>query len=77
MGVCLAQESLDIHPLRACIDVPVDEARIVAFVVHAVLGEFLAEAEFRRAVQADQEALDDGAGDEVEVFQVRQDLRLQ
>ena len=50
--VGLADVALDVSALGARVDVPVDEARIVAFGVRPILGELLAEAEERRAVHA-------------------------
>ncbi len=50
--VGLADVALDVGALGARVDVPVDEARIVAFGVGAILGELLAEAEERRAMHA-------------------------
>ena len=47
-------------------DVPIDVAQVVALGVGAILGELLGEAEVGRAVQAGDEAIDDGLGDEVE-----------
>ena len=75
--VGLADVALDVGAVRARVDVPVDEARIVAFGVRAVLGELLAEAEERRAMHARQEAVDDGARDEIEVREPRKRLRLE
>ena len=75
--VGLADVALDVGAVRARVDVPVDEARVVAFGVRAVLGELLAEAEERRAVHAGQEAVDDGARDEIEVREPRKRLRLE
>ena len=47
-------------------DIPVDVPQVVALGVGAVLGEFLGEAEVRRAVEPGDEAVDDGLGDQVE-----------
>jgi hypothetical protein len=41
-------------------------AEVVALGVGAVLGEFLGEAEVGGAVEAGDEAIDDGLGDEVQ-----------
>ena len=42
------------------------EARVVALFIHAVFSELLAEAEMRRAVQTDDDALDDRAREVLE-----------
>jgi hypothetical protein len=46
--------------LRACKNIPIHVAQIVARRISAVLGEFLAESEIRRAMQTVDEAVDDG-----------------
>ena len=71
MGIRLADIALDVGALRACVHVPVHEAGIVTLRVGAVLGEFLAEAEERRAVQSGEKTLGDGPGDEIEVGAVK------
>src|SRR5262249_38660714 len=50
--VGLAFIATDVSSLGARVDIPVDEARIVAFDVGAIFLEFLAEAVVRRAMQA-------------------------
>ena len=65
-GIGLTEKTLDVSALGARIHVPVDESRIVAFGIGLVLAKLLAEAKKRRAMQAGQKALDDGASDEDE-----------
>ena len=76
-GIGLAEEALDIGALGAREHVPVDEARIVAFDVGAILLELLAETVMRRAVQARQETFHGRARDQLEVRETRQDFRRQ
>ena len=75
--VRLADEALDVRAVGARIHVPVDETRIVAFRVGAILGELLAEAEKRRPVHAGQKPFDDGARDEIEIGEPREGLGVQ
>ena len=58
-AVRLAAITLQIGALGAGKHVPIHVAKIVARRVRAVFGEFLAESEIRRAVQAGDEAIDD------------------
>ena len=66
LRVGLAAIPLEIGALGTGVDVPVDVAEIVAFGVSAVLGELLAKAEIRRAVQPRDKSLDHGLGDKIE-----------
>ena len=59
-AVGFAAIALQVGALGAGEDVPIHVAQVVARRVRAVFGEFLAEAEIRRAVQAGDEAVDDG-----------------
>ena len=59
-AVRFAAIAFQVGALGAREDVPVHVAKIVAGRVGAVLGEFLAEAEIRRAVQPGDEAVDHG-----------------
>ena len=77
VGIGLADIALDVGALRAREHVPVDEARIVALGIGAILRELLAEAEERRTMQPGQEAFGDDPGDEIEIGQARQHLRLE
>ena len=54
------------------IDVPIHVTQIVAGIVSAILGELRAEAEVGRAVQAGDEAVHHGLGDQVEPVQPAQ-----
>ena len=49
-------------------------AQIVAGSVGAIFGELLAEAEIGRAMQAGDETVDDGLGDQIEAGNSREDL---
>src|SRR5215831_5519292 len=64
--VRFAPVALQVRALGPRIHVPIDVTQIVARRIRAVLGEFLAEAEVRRAMQARDEAVDDRLGDEVQ-----------
>ena len=66
LRIGLAAIAFEVHALRAGEDVPIDVAQVVAGRVGAVFGEFLAEAEIRRAVQSGHEAIHHGLGDQVE-----------
>jgi hypothetical protein len=66
LGIRFAAIALQIHALAAGEDIPIDVAQIVTRRVGAVLGELLAETEIGGAVQAGDEAVHDGLGDEVE-----------
>jgi hypothetical protein len=70
--VGLAFVAADVCALGAGEDVPVDEARIVAFDVRAIFLEFLAEAVVRRAMQPGEEALDRRARHQLEVREPRE-----
>ncbi len=59
-------ESLEVRAIRASVDVPIDVAQIVARHVLSILGKLLAEAEVGRFVQATDEPVDHGLGDQVE-----------
>src|ERR1700722_16032279 len=65
-AVGFAAVALEDQLLAACVDVPIDVAEIVAGIVGLIFGELLAETEVRRAVEAGDEAVDHGLGDEVE-----------
>ena len=66
LGIGLAAIALEEAAVGAGEDVPVDVAQVVAFGVGTVLGEFLGEAEVGRAVEAGDEAVYDGLGNQVE-----------
>ena len=66
---------LDVVPIRARVQPPVDAPDVVAGDVAAVLGEVDGRAEERRAVQAVDEAFDDVARHQLEVADARKDLR--
>ena len=53
---------LDVQPVVAAQDLPVDVAELVARLVHPMLGEFHGEATAGRAVQPGEEALDHPLG---------------
>ena len=72
-AVGFAAKALEIQALGARIDVPIDMAKIVAGSVGAIFGELLAEAEIGRAVQAGDEAIDHGFGDQVEAGDAGED----
>ena len=59
-AVGFAAVAFQVGALGARENVPVHVPQIVARRVRAIFGEFLAEAEIRRAVQAVDEAVDDG-----------------
>ena len=65
-GVSFAFEAFEIDAIRPGVNVPVDVAKVIAFDVLAVFGEFLGEAEGRGAVKAGHEAVDHSFGDEVQ-----------
>ena len=67
MRVCLAEEPFDIGAVGASVDIPIDESGVVALSVGTVLGEFLAETEKRRTMQAVQKAMHRRARHEFEV----------
>src|SRR5262249_405836 len=75
--VGLALISANVRALGARKHVPVDEARVVALDVGAELRKFLAEAEARRAMQADEEAFHGRARDELEVREPREHIGRQ
>ena len=75
--VGLAFVAADVRALGARVDVPVDEARIVAFDVRAILLELLAEAVVRRAMQPGEKALDRRARHQLEVREARERRRRQ
>src|SRR5205085_4760479 len=56
----------DVEPVRARIDAPVNAAHLVARDVWAMLRELLRESVIRTPVQADEEAFDNRARDEIE-----------
>ena len=61
-----AAVALEVGALGARKDVPVHVAQVVAGRVGAVFGEFLAEAEIRRAMQAVNESIDDRLGHQIQ-----------
>jgi cobalamin biosynthesis Mg chelatase CobN len=61
-GVGLAAVALEIAPFGPREDVPVDVTKVVALAVGAVLGEFLAESEIGRAMQAGESRLESQEG---------------
>ena len=72
VGVRVRLVLLYVVPVRARVQPPVDAADVVARDVAAVLGEIHRRAEVRRAVDAVDEAVDDRAGDELEVPDARE-----
>ncbi len=72
-AVGFAAKALQIHPLGSGVDVPIDVAEIVAGSVGAIFGELLAETEVGRAVQAGDEAIDHGLGDQIEAGDAGED----
>src|ERR1019366_5388762 len=66
LHVRLALEALQIKALRAGENVPIDVAEIVSLNVLLILGELLAEAELRRAVQPRDTAIHHRLRDKVE-----------
>src|SRR5690606_12809624 len=73
VGVGVRLELLDVEAVGARVEPPVDAANGVARDVSPVLGEVQREPEVRRAVQPVDEPLDDGARDELEVVEARED----
>ena len=71
-GVGLAFVASDVSALGAGVDIPVDEARIVAFDVRAIFLELLAEAVVRRAMQTGEKTFDRRARHQLEVREPRQ-----
>ena len=76
LRIGFAAIAFQIHALGAREDVPIHVAQIVAGRVGAILGEFLAEAEVGRAVQARDEAVHHGLGHQVEVRDAGQHRRI-
>ena len=76
VGVGVGLVLLDVVAIGPRVQPPVDAADVVAGDVAAVLGEVDRRAEERRAVQAVDEALDDGAREQLEVADPREDLRV-
>ncbi len=72
-AVGFAAKALQIQPLASGVDVPIDVAKIVAGIVGAIFGELLAETEVGRAVQAGDEAIDHGLGDQIEAGDAGED----
>jgi len=67
---------LDVVPVGARVQAPVHAADVVAGDVAAVLGEIDRGAEERRAVQAVDEAVHHGAGEQIEVADAGEDQRI-
>ena len=76
VGVGVGFVLLDVVAVGARVQPPVDAADVVAGDVAAVLGEVDRRAEERRAVQAVDEAVDDGPREQLEVADPREDLRI-
>ncbi len=76
-AVGLAAIALQVHPVGAGEHVPVHVPQIVARGVCAVFGEFLAETQIRRAMQAGHEAVHHGLGHQVETRNGAQHGRIQ
>ena len=76
VGVGVGLEFLDVEPVGAREQAPVDAAHVVAGHVGAVLGEIDRHAEHRRAVQAADEAVDHAARDQFEVVDPGQHRRI-
>src|SRR5665213_3660334 len=72
-AVGFAPKALQIQPLRSGVDVPIDVPKIVAGIIGAILGELLAETKIGRAVQAGDEAIHHGLGDQIESGDAGQD----
>ena len=66
LGIGLALVAFEEAAVGAGEDVPIDVAEVVALGVGAILGEFLGEAEVRRAMESGDEAVDHGLGYQVE-----------
>ena len=66
---------LQVVPVGARVQLPVDAADVVARHVAAVLGEVDRRAEVRRAMQPVDEPVDDGLREQLEVADTREDLR--
>ena len=75
--VGLLLELLDVVPIAARVDLPVDRREIVAGDVLPVLGELDAESLERTAVQPGQKAFDDGPRLELERAEARDDRRIE
>jgi hypothetical protein len=69
-------EALDVVPVGAGVEAPVEVAGVVAGDVLAVLAEFDGEAVVGAAVEAGKEALDDDAGAELEALDPHEGLRV-
>ena len=76
LRVGFAAIALQVSALGAGEDVPIDVAQIVAGRVGAILGEFLAESEVGRTMQARDKAVHHGLGDQVQVRDAGQERRI-
>ncbi len=72
-AVGFAAIALEIQALGSGVDVPIDVAQIVAGSVGAIFGELLAETEVGRTVQAGDEAIDHGLGDQFQAGDAGED----
>ena len=75
-AVGFAAIALQVHPLGARVDVPIDVAQIVARRVGAIFGELLAESEIGRPVQTGDEAVDHSLGHQIEAGDSGQHRRI-
>ena len=75
--VRLAEEPFDISAFGAGVDIPIDEPRVVAFSVGAILRELLAETEERRTMQAVQKTIHSRSRHEFQVGKTREYLRVE
>ncbi len=75
--VGLAAIAFQVSAFGAGKDVPIHMAQVVAGAVGAIFGELLAETEFRRTMQAGDEAIDDGLGHEVQPGDPRKNRWIQ
>ena len=76
VGVRVGLVLLYVIAIRAGVQPPVHAADVVARHVAAVLGKIHRRAEVRRAVNAVDEPVDDGARDQLEVADAREDDRI-
>ena len=76
VGVGVGVVLLDVVAIGARVQPPVDAPDVVAGDVAAVLGEVDRRAEKRRAMQAVDEPVDDVAGEQLEVADAREHLRV-
>jgi hypothetical protein len=76
LRVSFAAIALQVHALGAGEHVPIHMAQVVAGAVRAIFGEFLAEPEVWRAVQARDKTIHYCFGDQIEVRDAGQQRRI-